>query len=131
MHKMHQLRKARIDAAALQLSRLVHPFRGIKRLWTQLNRLATGLRQESQQQQQQQQRKWSWLGRGFGTFWNAKTAATTTTTRASGTIANFALANNYNKMSTLSFTRLSHGSCADAFELHRLSTTDFGDHLRP
>jgi hypothetical protein len=48
LHKMHQLRKVGIDAAAtLQLSRLVHPFRGIKRLLMQLNRLAPGLQQRS------------------------------------------------------------------------------------
>jgi hypothetical protein len=126
---LHQLPKIRIDAAAtLQLSRLAHPFRGVKRLLMQLNRLAPGLRQQSQQQRhkEQQPRKWSWRlgGRGFGMFWNTRTATTTTT--------NFALTPINNKMGTLShlsFTRLSNGSCADVFELHRLPTTDLGNYL--
>jgi hypothetical protein len=59
---LHQLPKICIDAAAtLQLSRLAHPFCGVKRLLMQLNRLAPGLRQQNQQQQLGNGAEW----RGF------------------------------------------------------------------
>ena len=141
---MHQLRKVGIDAAAtLQLSRLVHPFRGIKRLLMQLNRLAPGLQhgpphqQQQQQQQKEEQRNWNWRG----TFWNTTTTTTkpgtmttmtqTTMTGANRTLANFAVAvndsdrgNNSNGRTRggFSFTRLNDGSCGDVFELHRFET---------